>query len=249
MSAVSFAQRLYQFPLGVFGIAVATAIFPALARQAADPEAFTDILRRGLRLVVFIGLPASAGLMLVGKPLATVILQGGDFSADDSARVAFVLMGYATAVWAYSMIHVLTRAFYAVGNAKTPVKIAVSMVGLNLILNCTLIWTPLREAGLAWSTAICATLQAAMLLWCIQRRTPHTVSAEVISSWTKSIIVTSLMFVIAWIVLANLPAVSTWSESFAHLIIVVFVGMLVVFSAAGAFRMSELWWALGKRGA
>ncbi len=247
LAAVSYAQRLYQFPLGVFGIAVATAIFPALSRQADDEAAFTGTLRRGLRLVVFIGLPASAGLMLVGQPLATVILQGGDFTADDSARVAFVLLGYATAVWAYSMIHVLTRAFYAVGNAKTPVKIAVSMVGLNLILNCTLIWTPLREAGLAWSTAICATLQAAILLWCTQRKTPHTVSAELILSWTKSIVVTSLMFVIAWIVLANLPAVTTWSGSFAQLIIVVFVGMLVVFSAAGALRMPELWWALGKQ--
>ncbi|MHC4591043.1 MAG: lipid II flippase MurJ [Planctomycetota bacterium] len=61
MAAVSFAQRLYQFPLGVFGIAVATAIFPALARQSDDPEAFSDILRRGLRLVVFIGLPALRG--------------------------------------------------------------------------------------------------------------------------------------------------------------------------------------------
>ena len=248
LAAVSYAQRLYQFPLGVFGIAVATAIFPMLARQAADPVAFTDTLRRGLRLVVFIGLPASAGLMLVGQPLARLILQGGDFTADDSQRVALVLMGYATAVWAYSMIHVLTRAFYAVGNAKTPVKIAVSMVGLNLILNCTLIWTPLHEAGLAWSTAICATLQAAILLWCTQRKTPHTVNTEVIFSWTKSIIVTSLMFVIAWIVLANLPAVSTWGASFAQLIIVVLVGMLVVCSAAGAFRMPELWWALGKRG-
>ena len=247
MSAVTFAQRLYQFPLGVFGIAVATAIFPALARQAADPEAFADTLRRGLRLVVFIGLPASAGLILVGQPLATVILQGGDFTADDSARVAFVLMGYATAVWAYSMIHVLTRAFYALENAKTPVKITVSMVALNLILNCTLIWTPLREAGLAWSTAICATIQAAILLWCIQRKMPHTVNVDVITSWTKSIVVTALMFVIAWIVLANLPAATTWGGSFTQLIGVVFVGMLVVCSAASALRMPELWWALGRR--
>ena len=119
---------------------------------------------------------------------------------------------------------------------------------MNLLLNCTLIWTPLREAGLAWSTAICATLQAAILLWCIQRKTPHTVSTEVISSWTKSVIVTTLMFVIALIVLANLPAVTTWGGSFVQLIVVVFVGMLVVFAAGGAFRMPELWWALGKRG-
>ncbi len=73
-------------------------------------------------------------------------------------------------------------------------------------------------------------------------------SVDVIASWTKSIVVTALMFVIAWIVLANLPAATTWGGSFTQLIGVVFVGMLVVCSAAGALRMPELWWALGKRG-
>ncbi len=133
MAAVSYAQRLYQFPLGVFGIAIATAIFPALARQSDDHEAFCDILRRGLRLVVFLGLPASAGLMLIGPSLVRVIYEHGLFGAGDSRRVAFVLYGYAAGVWAYSMIHVLTRAFYARGDSKTPVKVAVCMVVLNLV--------------------------------------------------------------------------------------------------------------------
>lgn len=247
LSAVSFAQRLYQFPLGVFGIAIATAIFPALARLTDDDEAFAGILRRGLRLVVFVGLPASAGLMLIAQPLATVIYQGRAFSSDDAQRVALVVLGYACAVWAYSMIHVLTRAFYARGDAKTPVKIAVSMVALNLALNCTLIWTPLREAGLAWSTAICATIQAIALLMVVRRHTENILDVEVVSSWIKSLMITAVMVVIAGIVSMGLPDALTWLGSLVKLLAVVLVGGLVVCSAAGALRMPELWWVLGRR--
>ena len=183
MAAVSFAQRLYQFPLGVFGIAVATAIFPLLSKQVNDPEAFGSTVRRGLRLVVFIGLPASIGLMLVRQPLTAVILQGGEFTADDTARVGRVLLGYAPAIWAYSMTHVLTRALYAHGDAKKAMKVAVSMVALNVLLNCTLIWTPLKEAGLAWSTAFCAVLQAILLSGVVGRYGITVVDRAVASSW------------------------------------------------------------------
>ena len=75
------AQRLYEFPLGVFGIAVATAIFPAMARESHDRAAFVSTLRRGLRLTVFIGLPASAGLLAMREPLAATLFQGGRFTA------------------------------------------------------------------------------------------------------------------------------------------------------------------------
>ena len=247
MAAVSFAQRLYQFPLGVFGIAIATAIYPALARLANDEDAFADTLRRGLRLVVFIGLPASAGLIIVAQPLSATILQGGDFSASDSDRVAFVLLGYATAVWAYSMTHVLTRAFYALGEVKTPVRIALSMVALNLVLNCTLIWTPLKESGLAWSTAICAVIQASLLLWRANSKIKNIVDKSVIISWTKTILATIVMFIIAWFVAAWLGAQTTWTGSLVTLLAVVFVGITTMFAVAGTLKMPELWWAIGKR--
>jgi putative peptidoglycan lipid II flippase len=79
LTAINNAQRLYEFPLGVFGIAIATAIFPALSRVVNDRDQFADILRRGLRLVIYIGLPASVGLMLVRTPLTAAILQGKNF--------------------------------------------------------------------------------------------------------------------------------------------------------------------------
>lgn len=168
-----FTQRLYQFPLGVFGIAVATAIFPLLARTARDEGAFADTLRRGVRLSLFIGLPASVGLMAVSGDLVRVLFAGGGESisfSEEGLRVATsVLVAYAAGVWAYALNHVLARAFYARGDTATPTRVAASMVLLNLALNLTLIW-PLKEAGLAWSTAACAAAQTLILAWLLRRR-------------------------------------------------------------------------------
>lgn len=246
MSAVSFAQRLYQFPLGVFGIAVATAIFPLLSRQANDSEAFGETVRRGLRLVVFIGLPASVGLILVREQLAAVILQGGEFTADDTQRVGSVLLGYAPAIWAYSMTHVLTRAFYARGDSKTAMKVAVSVVGLNLLLNCTLIWTPLREAGLAWSTAICATVQVMALSVLARRTGVEIVDRAVFVSWAKTFGATVVMAAAVIAVMGVVPRGQAWLDQVVLLACAVGFGIVVMFAAATALRMPERWWALGK---
>jgi putative peptidoglycan lipid II flippase len=248
MASVSFAQRLYQFPLGVFGIAVATAIFPALARLAEDRDAFVDVLRRGLRLVVFVGLPATAGLILVRGPLTTAIYQGGHFTAADAGRVQFILIGYASAVWAYSMIHVLTRAYYARGETAVPVKVAVSMVGLNLALNCTLIWTPLREAGLAWSTAICAVIQVCLLAVLLRRRVERVVDRSVRKSWVGSAVITALMGGGVWLVSTFFGPAATWWAALLELAVLVGAGGAIVAIAALAFRMPELRWLMGGRG-
>jgi putative peptidoglycan lipid II flippase len=247
MAAVTFAQRLYQFPLGVFGIAIATAIFPALARLFDDDRAFADIVRRGLRLVIFIGLPASAGLILVRQPLTAVILQGGDFTTSDTARVARVLLGYAPAIWAFSMTHVLTRAFYAKGDSITPVKTGICVVVLNFILNCTLIWTPLREAGLAWSTSICSIIQVVVLNILLRRRIGRLVDRDVMTSWVRSLIATVLMVACVLIVMSFLPAVTDhWISSLGILITLIAAGGLVFACAVLIMKMPELSWTLGR---
>lgn len=167
-----YAQRLYQFPLGVFGIAVATAAFPALSRVAGDKERFSEMLNRGVRLSLYIGLPASVGLLVVGGALVRVLYSGfGDgFSESGILRASTVLVGYSVAVWAYSLNQLYTRAFYAQGDTRTPMRIALVMVGINISLNFTLIWW-FREAGLAWSTAICAILQMIFLARASGRKT------------------------------------------------------------------------------
>jgi putative peptidoglycan lipid II flippase len=247
MATISFAQRLYQFPLGVFGVALATAIFPALSVQTEDDGAFGDTLRRGLRLVLFIGLPASAGLVLVRRPLVTVILQGGAFTLDDVARVSFVLLGYASAVWAYCAIHVVTRAFYARGDARTPVRVAVAVVALNLALNCSLIWTPLREAGLAWSTAICAVVQLGLLLRGLSGAIGRLIDRDLVRSALQVVGLTLVMVVTVGVLAIGAADPASWGGALASLVLAVVVGIVVIAGGARVLRMPELGWLLSRR--
>lgn len=167
-----FAARLYQFPLGVFGIAIATAVFPALSRQADEPRAFIATLRRGLRTSAFIGIPATVGLLLVAHSACGVIYLGGEFGAVELTRVTRALMAYAPAVWAYSLTHVFTRAFYATGNTRLPMRVGIATVCLNLTLNLILMW-PLAEAGLALATSITAMVQCLVLMKLASTRLSH----------------------------------------------------------------------------
>jgi putative peptidoglycan lipid II flippase len=162
---ISYTQTLYQFPLGVFGIAVATAIFPLLSSTSDRTTEFAEHLRRGLRLSFFIALPATVGLILVRHDLIAAVFGGGSktFTDEGLARAAAVLMGFAPGVWAYSLNHVMTRAYYAKGDTKTPMRVAIACVLINLTLNLTLIWR-FKEAGLAWATATSATVQVLSLI-------------------------------------------------------------------------------------
>lgn len=262
VAALQWSQRLYQFPLGVFGIAIATAIFPALSAAAAkmagndnaEPPAappasteFAAILRQGLRLTVFIGLPASVGLLLVRVPLARVVYERGAFGLDDALRVATILAGYATSVWAYSMMHTVTRAFYALKDATTPLKVGLCMVALNLTLNLTLIW-PLGAAGLAWSTAVSAMLQVVVLVLLIRRRVPGPVDRTVVRSWARTALASAVMAGVLWPVLWWLdPAVQSRGASAALLFGATAAGAAIVLAVAKVAGAEELQWLKRRR--
>ncbi|HZW05628.1 MAG TPA: lipid II flippase MurJ, partial [Phycisphaerales bacterium] len=165
---------IYQFPLGVFGVAVATAAFPMLTRAAENQGLFLDTLRRGLRLSIFIGLPASLGLILVREDVTRILFSfkvgtGFDERAGDLARSAAVLLGFAPAVWAFSLNQLLTRAFYAKGDTVTPVRVSLILVAANFLLNIVGIWW-LKEAAIAWATTVTAVAQTVVLMYIAKRR-------------------------------------------------------------------------------
>jgi len=246
-AALFFASRLYQFPLGVFGLAVATAVFPLLARQASDPDAFDATLSDGLRLSLFIGLPATFGLVLVAGDLTAAIYAGGLFDAASVDRVSLVLAAYAVGVWAYIANHTLTRAFYAVGDTRTPMRVTLGMVAVNLALNVTLIWF-LAEAGLALSTALCAIAQLALLAHAWQRR-GRPVGGDVARSffWSLGLAVAMSLAVLA--ALAGLAALETrapdllpgsWAAGAVRLALAVVVGIAVYGGLAALTGRPEL---------
>lgn len=242
---LSYTQTLYQFPLGVFGIAVATAVFPLLSRASDRPQEFMQHLRRGIRLSLFIGLPASAGLWLVRHDLVYVIFGGGGetgFTADGLARSALVLAGFAPAVWAYSLNQVLTRSFYARHDTVTPMKLAIATVGLNVVLNFTLIW-PLGEAGLAWSTAISACLQAAALLMLARWKLGvRPFNAATTGATIRCVAASVAMSAAVWGAMWALPTAEDWRGHALRLGVSVIVGGIGYILAAMVLRMPELRW-------
>ncbi len=249
-AVLSYTQRLYQFPLGVFGIAIATAIFPALSRASSDAPLFAAMIRRGIRLSLFIGLPASMGLMIVRRDLCAVVFEGGNFSAEGVGRSAFILLGYAGAVWAYSVNHTLVRGFYAQGDTRTPVKISIATVALNLAGNLTLIWIPgVGEAGLAWSTAISSTAQCVMLGATLRSRMPGrrlllredgAAIARIAAAALGMAVPTALA---AWLI----PIDGTWAGRLVRLAACLAVGMAAYGGLALALRAPELRWLLSRR--
>jgi putative peptidoglycan lipid II flippase len=247
VAVLGAAARLYEFPLGVFGIALATAIFPALARVAENRARFGDLVRQGLRLTLFIGLPATVGLIAVRRPLCQTIYHAvGAIDSEDAPRIAWVLLGYASAVWAYAINHVLVRAFYAQHRPQTPARVAVTLVGLNIVLNLVLIW-PLGAAGLAWSTAICQVLQALILLRLCRRYVDRPVDRDVALSGLRALIGSVVMGAAVMALVHWLPVGTSWPATVGRLAAAVAGGAMIYIGAARLLGMEELAWTLGRR--
>jgi putative peptidoglycan lipid II flippase len=169
---LDLAQFMYQFPLGVFAIALGTAIFPLLGRTGAEPrsDAFRDALRRGVEASLFIGLPASAGMILVADPAIRLLFVGGRFSSESAGWVAQSTAIYSGAIWAFSMLHIINRGFYSLEDTRTPLIWTSINLLMNLVIELPLLWTPLRESGMAVGTLVSFSIQAVAMLWVLDRR-------------------------------------------------------------------------------
>lgn len=171
LAILGYAQYLYQLPVGVVGVALATAVFPVLASLSAtgDRSEFSRVVERGLRTTLFVSLPAVVGLVCIASPLVRGLYERGEFRADATARVARALTWYSLGVWCYCGQHILVRTFYALKESKTPAQVAAGMILLNLALNLVLVLR-MGEAGVALATAISATVQFALL---VRKLHPH----------------------------------------------------------------------------
>ncbi|MFM1851144.1 MAG: hypothetical protein RIS54_828 [Verrucomicrobiota bacterium] len=170
-SVLFYANRLTELPIGVFAIAVATVVYPLLALHAAERNfgAMADDYRKGLRLILLINVPAAAGLALLAEPMIRVLFQRGAFTADDTAMMAPLLALFAAGMPFFSITSLSTRAFYALKDTATPVKIAgVSFVinlGLSLLLK-----GPLGAAGLVIASTVAIVAQTVLLQRLLTRR-------------------------------------------------------------------------------
>ena len=171
VSALYYADRLVQFPLGVFAIAVASAVLPSMSRQAAveDTAGLTDTLSYALRLVVFITLPAMVGLIVLAGPIFQLLFQRGHFDAWATKISAEALVAYSVGLWAFSGLQIVVRAFYALQDTKTPVYAGVAALLVNVVAAVSLMG-PFRHIGLALATSISATVNLVILVYILRRR-------------------------------------------------------------------------------
>lgn len=163
-SVLKYAMLLYQLPLGVIGISVATAIFEQMSAEAAlgKISELRNTALEGLKLMLFVGLPISVGMCMLTWPLTAMLFERGKFTAGTTDLVAYTSLFFTLGIWAYMSQHVYARGFYALQKPAIPARIALYVVGLNLALNLTLVWK-MEEAGLALSTAISAYVQIVLL--------------------------------------------------------------------------------------
>jgi putative peptidoglycan lipid II flippase len=202
VSKLYYSQRLYQFPLGVLGISLATAIFPVMSAQAAkkDFDALLKTISRGLRGAVFVAVPATAGLILIARPLASAVFERGKFTSNDTQLTAWTLSFYALGLCGYFLQQIATRAFYSMQDSKMPALTAAAAVVANIALNLTLIWF-MGTAGLALSTAICSYLQVVILVFVLRSRFGPSLLDGLLITVVKTMIATAFMVLAAWLVL------------------------------------------------
>jgi len=166
------ANRLYQFPLGILAISLATAVFPLFSRYAARKDRFglRDAVNRALRLSLFLGIPAGVGLALLAGPATRLIYRHGNFTDAEASLAARILAMYCLGMPAYFCNHILLRAFFAQKDTRTPMRVTVLAAGLNIVLVAVGIFTPLAGGAIGLATAVTATLSAGALAVALAHR-------------------------------------------------------------------------------
>lgn len=251
VSHLYYAQRLYQLPFGVLGISLATAIFPVMSADVArgDYQALTRTISKGLRGTIFIAFPATAGIIIIARPLLSALFQHGRFTSDDTSKVAITLIFYSLGLCGYFAQQILARAFYSLQDTLTPVKSAVMAVFLDATLNLTLIWF-LGRSGLAASTALSAYLQVFILMFVLRKKIGLSLLNGLRSTFIKTLAGTLIMTLICLgvlILMKNKPANLVFDG--LRLLIVVPLAIVVYIVSAKFLRneMLSLFWSRSKR--
>ncbi|HKX60473.1 MAG TPA: lipid II flippase MurJ, partial [Verrucomicrobiae bacterium] len=171
VAAFTYAVRLMEFPQGIFGISLATYLLPTLSGLAAEkkyPE-FRQTLRHGVGWLVFANLLACVLLLTLAEPMIRLLFERGKFDAASTLRSSRALAALAPGLVAFSVVNVLARAFYALGDTKTPMRISVFCLLLNVLVSAALMF-PFREAGLGVANTATSLVNVSLLFYALRRK-------------------------------------------------------------------------------
>jgi putative peptidoglycan lipid II flippase len=167
----NYAIRLMELPQGVFGISLATYLLPTLSGLAAEKkyDEFRSTLGQGVDHLIFINLLAAMLLFVQAEPIIRLLFQHGEFVPSDTPESAFALMCLAPGLLAFSLSNIFARSFYALGDTKTPMKISIFCLGINLVAAVALVWR-FRQGGLGIANSLSATCNASILFYALRRK-------------------------------------------------------------------------------
>ncbi len=229
ISWLYYSDRLVEFPLGLFGVALATVILPKLSQEhtLASNEEFSNTLNWALTWVLIIALPSTAGLMLLSEEMLLTLFQYGQFSMHDVTMAGQSLLAYSLGLGGFIVVKVLASGFYSRQDTKTPVKVAVIAMVTNMILNVILVF-PLAHAGLALATSLSAWLNAGLLFYLLKKQDIFRAQSGWLLMFVRVALATLVMSLVLWILVPALEqwVAMAWYERGATLMLWLFVGML-----------------------
>ena len=243
VSWLYYADRLVQFPLGIFAISMSVAILPGLARQAAarDMQAMSDTFSYAIKLIFFITLPAMTGLIVLRHPIVSLLFQRGAFDPVSAQMTADALLYFCCGLWAFSAVRIVVPVFYALGDTKTPVAMGVVSISANIVL-CLVLMKPMAHGGLALAAALASMINFSLLIIALDKKLDNVNWKKIVESVAKSVVCSAIMGLCLQ-VLMGLAAPTNSSSTLAVAGIVcagIAGGILVFILSAGLFRHREL---------
>lgn len=199
VSWLYYADRLVELPLGIFAIALGTAILPSMSRQAGagDLVGLADSLAYAIRFIAFFIVPASVGLIILREPIVACLFQRGAFTYQDTQASAYALLWYTVGLWAFSGLKVINQAFFALKDTKTPLYVAIMAVVINFIGGLILM-EYMAHGGLALATGIAASANVLTLYYILRKRLAEIDQFSVFVSLGKIITASLLMGLIVF---------------------------------------------------
>jgi putative peptidoglycan lipid II flippase len=238
-----YAMRLIQFPIGIFGVALSTAVLPTLSEHAAknDIASIKHDLSFSLKLLFAITIPSMIGLMMLGEPIIHVLFQRGKFDYAATQNTAIALLYYSCGIWAIVGARMLTSAFYSMQDTKTPVKITAVSLIINLFFSIMLI-EPFGFGGLAMANAISATINFFMLLFYLYRNLNGFDLKGVIISFIKTMAASIVMGAGGWVLINQIPWIENGNMLFkgGYLLITMSMCSMIYFGSAYVFKSDEI---------
>ncbi len=253
VSYLYYADRVYQLPLGVIGIAVGTALLPLLSRQIreGDEAGGRESFNRALEFSLLLTLPAAAALMVMPGPIVALLFERGAFDARSTSATAAALAAFAAGLPAFVLVKVLAPGFFAREDVTTPVKIAGVSVAANIALSVLLLG-PLQHVGLALATSAASWLNALLLAWLLRRRGQFAIDRRLRTRFPRIVLATLAMTAILFAgleVLASMLAGTPLERGLAVVVLIV-AGKTAYAAAAfalGAAEFSEIRGSLSRR--